>query len=94
MTSYYAIVDDKTGEAVSFGSVVPDGATPDPAVLAEKGYIQLEVDGLPGNRLWDPTTRAFVTKPAPLPDLLISAYSEAATVEARLDVIAKKLGLM
>lgn len=85
MAQWYAVVRRATGEAVSFGT---DLAAPMPA-----GREAVPIDHQPGAaERWDAATRTVV--PAiPATDPLWTAYAAAVTTDARLDVIAKRLGL-
>lgn len=61
---WYAVIDKKTGEAVSFGTEI---ASED--ILKEKGLISIPIDHQPGEgEKWDPKERAVV--PAPKPTII------------------------
>jgi hypothetical protein len=80
---WYAVIDEATGEALSFGTVLAD---PLPA-----GMEAIPIDGPPRGRVWVQATRTLSDYPV-VPDLK-AEYAAATTQTAKLDVIAKKLGL-
>ncbi len=61
---WFAVVNDATGEAVSFGSDEPGNIAP-ANVLREKGYVLVPIDHQPGaGEIWDPNRRAVVRRDA------------------------------
>ena len=86
MAQWHAVIDKATGEARSFGTSVAEDL---PA-----GLEAVPVDHQPGiGETWDAKTRAIVAAPLPV-DALKAAYASAATVDQKLDVIAKRQGLV
>jgi hypothetical protein len=83
---WYAVVRRADGEVVSFGTTVADPMTPElEAVPIDHQPAALE--------RWDKTLRAVVADPSRGGDPLKITYAEARTIDAKLDVLARRLGL-
>ncbi len=87
MSQWYAVIDKATGAAVSFGTDLADSL---PATL-----VAVPINHQPTREeMWDAATKVIVARPAPPPDPLAADYAKATTAEAKLDAIAKRLGLL